>query len=501
MDYHASLRWLLTLPDFERTGQFNDRPDLAPMRALLAVLGDPHALRPTVHIAGSKGKGSTGAMIEAILGAAGLRTGFYLSPHLHRYNERIRVDAQPVVREAFAAAMTAVREATEAVAPRFPGREFLAFDALTAAAFVAFRDAGVDVQVVEVGLGGTLDSTNVFGEGAAAVHVVVITPISLEHTAILGDTIPAIAAQKAGIITRGSAVVVAPQRASALEVVRARATEQGAAVIEVAGACQMARASLSMEAQDFRLKTPRAVYAARLPLVGKHQLDNAAAAVLASEELARLRGAELTPEHVRAGLADVSWPARLEVLKRRPLVVIDGAHNSDSAKRMVAALREYFVLSRALLLFGTLADKDLAAMAETVAPIAERVFVTGWASRRAADPRALADVFRPFDVPVSAFGSLPQAYEAAVAEAGERGSVVAFGALGFAAAVREYLLGIESDMIGIESDMIRLASTPDPDAGADSGGEAARGRDDAGRDERPAPRGDHRDGHAEPARE
>ena len=133
------------------------------MLALLAELGDPQRGRPTVHIAGSKGKGSTGAMIEAMLRAAGMRTGYYISPHLHRFNERIRIDAQPIERDGFAAAMTLVREAIEAVAPRFPGRQFLAFDALTAAGFVAFRDAAVDVQIVEVGLGGLLDSTNVFG--------------------------------------------------------------------------------------------------------------------------------------------------------------------------------------------------------------------------------------------------------------------------------------------------------------------------------------------------
>jgi dihydrofolate synthase/folylpolyglutamate synthase len=163
VDYIDSLRWLLTLPDFERTGDFAERPDVAPMRALLAHLGDPHRGRPTVHIAGSKGKGSTGAMIEAVLRAAGKRTGYYISPHLHRYTERIRIDGEAASREQFAAAMTRVREAMDAVAPAVPGRQFLAFDALTAAAFVAFAEENVDVQIVEVGLGGTLDSTNVFG--------------------------------------------------------------------------------------------------------------------------------------------------------------------------------------------------------------------------------------------------------------------------------------------------------------------------------------------------
>ncbi|MEX0750066.1 MAG: folylpolyglutamate synthase/dihydrofolate synthase family protein [Dehalococcoidia bacterium] len=443
MDYVESLEWLLTLPDFERTGEFASRPDVEPMRALLAVLGDPHLARPTVHIAGSKGKGSTGAIVESILRASGKRTGYYISPHLHRYNERIRIDGKPCEQQAFASAMTLARDAIAGVAANFPARQFLAFDALTAAAFVAFRETEVDLQIVEVGLGGTLDSTNVFD----ATDVVIVTPISLEHTAVLGDTIAEIATQKAGIITPGATVIVAPQRESAIDVVRATADDRGATVIETAKACQLARTSASSEGQDFKMKTEHAAYAGRLSLTGRHQLDNAATAILACEALAACAGFELTPQHVRTALADLTWPGRLEVLKRRPYVIIDGAHNGDSAKRMVAALREHFGLSHATFVFGTLAGKDVAAMAAAVAEIADDVFVTGWVSARAADPRELAEAFRPYEAPVQTFSSLPDAYEAAVASAGERGAVVAFGAIAFVAALREYLLGIESDMI------------------------------------------------------
>jgi dihydrofolate synthase/folylpolyglutamate synthase len=453
MDYDASLRWLLALPDFERTGDFAARPDLDPMLALLAELGDPQRGRPTVHIAGSKGKGSTGAIIEAVLRAAGMRTGYYISPHLHRFNERIRIAAQPIERDAFAAAMTLVRDAIEAVEPLFLGREFLAFDALTAAGFVAFRDASVDAQIVEVGLGGLLDSTNVFGDSSENAHVVVLTPISLEHTAILGDTIAAIAAQKAGIITDGAAVVVAPQRESALDVFRWVAAERGAAVIEVAQACQMTRVTATADGQRFKLKTPNATYDAQLPLAGRHQLENAATAIVACEALALRMGVELVPAHVSAGAAAVVWPGRLEVLHRKPLVIVDGAHNGDSAKRMVVALHEYFGLSRVTVLFGTLAGKDVASMATAVAPIVDEVFAAAWPSARAADPRDVAAAFRAADVQVTTFASVAHAYDAATAHTGERGAVVAFGSIAFVAAVREYVLGIESDAL-------RLAMAP-----------------------------------------
>jgi dihydrofolate synthase/folylpolyglutamate synthase len=399
-------------------------------------------------------------MTAPVLRAAGKRTGYYISPHLHRYTERIRIDGEASSRERFAAAMTMVREAMDAVAPAVPGRRFLAFDALTAAAFVAFAGENVDVQIVEVGLGGTLDSTNVFGpragtsaprETALWEHVVVLTPISLEHTAILGGTIGEIAAQKAGIITRGAAAVVAPQRESALDVFRAVAAERGATTVEVAAACQMARTSASSEGQEFRLKTARAAYSARLPLAGRHQLDNAATAIVACEELAARCGIEITAAHVRDGLATVVWPGRIEVIKRKPLVIIDGAHNGDSAKRLAAALKEHFGLSRATFVVGTLAGKDIEAMAAATAPMADAVFAAGWRGARAADPRDVAAAFRAYDAPVTVFGDLAQAYEAAAAQAGERGAVVAFGAIAFAAQLREYLLGIESDMILLAS--------------------------------------------------
>jgi dihydrofolate synthase / folylpolyglutamate synthase len=465
VDYDDALRWLMTLPDFERTGEYAGRPDIEPMQVLLAELGDPHRGRPTVHAAGSKGKGSTAVMIESVLEAAGRRTGTHISPHVHRYTERIRIDGAPCSREIFARELVTVRDALAAFAGQFPGRQFLAFDALTAAAFLAFRNAEVYAQIIEVGLGGALDSTNVFHaqqraesrEQRSAPHVVVLTPISLEHTAILGDTIAQIAAQKAGIITDGCAVVVAPQRESALDVFRVAAAEHGAEFIEVAAVCQMSRTAASAEGQEFKLKTARSTYAAKLALAGRHQLDNAATAIVACEALAERCRFELTPQHVRDGLANVVWPGRLEALKRNPLVIIDGAHNGDSAKRMVTALREYFGLSHAIFLFGTLAGKDAAAMSDAIAPMADHVYVSGWPHSRAADPREVAVAFRDVDVPVSVFGDLAAGYEAATAEAGMRGAVVAFGSIAFVAALREYLLGIESDMI-------RLSIEAAPDA-------------------------------------
>lgn len=450
MDYVETLRWLHTLPDFERTGAFAPRSDVGPILELLRELGDPHAGRATAHVAGSKGKGSTVAMIEGVLGAAVLRVGCHVSPHLHRYTERIRVGGQPISRDGFAAAISAVRAAMDGVAPGLQVREFVAFDALTAAAFVAFREAVCDAQVIEVGLGGALDPTNVFHGEAASSDVAVMTPISLEHTAVLGTTIAEIAEQKAGIITRGCTVVVAPQRESALDVFRRVAAEREAPLVEVASVCWLARGRADIDGQEFRLRTQRADYAARLPLMGRHQLENAATAIVACEELAARRGIEIAPAHVRAGLAQVSWAARLEVIRRAPLIVVDGAHNGDSAKRMVQALREDAGLRGATFVFGTLAGKDIAGMLSAVAPVARCVLAPAWDHLRAASFQDIAEAARgalESETQLLRHASVGDAIEAAIADGGGREPIVAFGSLAFAARVREYLLGIEFDII------------------------------------------------------
>lgn len=443
MTYDEALRYLLSFADFERTGRFSQRPDVEPVRALLHELGDPHAGRITVHVAGSKGKGSVAAMIASILTAAGLRTGLTTSPHLHRFVERVMIDGQPVSPEAFAAAVAQLPPVVEAVRRRFPGRDFVTFDLLTAAAFVAFRDAGAQAQVVEVGLGGRLDATNVFD----TLEVCVVTPVSLEHTAILGHTVAEIAREKAAIIKPEATVVMGLQRESAAEVIRARAAQTGAPLVEIANACALRRERRGPEGQSFVLRTPAGTHRLNLPLAGRHQVENAATAVLAAEALAQ-RGVPLLPEHIRTGLASVRWPGRLELLQRQPAVIVDGAHNADSARRLAEALRDDFGLSTATLLVGTLAGKDVEGMAREMQALASRVIAPRWEHPRAAPSGAVAEAFAPLDVPVEVAGSIDAALERA-RSTGE--AACAMGSIAFAAAVRECLLGIESDMMRLQS--------------------------------------------------
>lgn len=438
MDYQQAIEYLLTFADFERSGRFADRPDVAPVLALLRRLGDPHLGRRTVHVAGSKGKGSVAAMVESVLRAAGLSTGLYTSPHLHSYCERIRIGGEPVSEGEFAALTGAVREAVEAESEALGGRQFVTFDLLTALAFLAFRRHGVECQVVEVGLGGRLDSTNVFQTKDLAV----ITPISLEHTAVLGDTVEQIAGEKAAIITSGCTAVLAPQaHEAAAAVVRRFAADQGAALVDVAGSYRWRRLAHDLRGQTFHLSGPDGTRELGLPLLGAHQLENAATAVACIEAL-RARGFAIGEEAVVAGLALVSWPGRIEVLREQPLVIADGAHNRDSAKRFRECLREYFSCDRAFLIVGTSADKDIAGLAEELAPIAAQVIATRARNPRAMEPERVEAAFQELGALVEIRSRVAEALAAAMAAAGPGGVICLVGSLFVAAEGREHLLGV-----------------------------------------------------------
>jgi dihydrofolate synthase/folylpolyglutamate synthase len=440
LDYIESLRFLYGLADFERSGRFSSRPDLAPVLALLEELGNPHLGRVTVHIAGSKGKGSVAAMAESILRAAGLRTGLFTSPHLHRFPERIQVDGQPVSNDEFAAGLTEVAAAMERVKARLPDRPLVTFDALTALGFLLFRRHEVQAQVIEVGLGGLLDSTNVFETKDCAV----ITNIGLEHRDILGDTIPLIARQKAGIIVAGCPTIMAPQRESAAEVIREVAAEKGSPLTEVALVCNLRRDSAGSEHQTFRLRTPKGGYQAKLPLLGKHQLDNAATAVLAVEALAK-SGVEVPEEAVKAGLESVKWPGRIETLKRRPLLVVDSAHTADSARRLRDTLLEYMHVDRATLVIGVMGDKDLEGLATAIEPAALRVIATQADHPRALSAEAVARVFRDQGIETFVEPKLGAAIDMATSLSTASDAVVILGSIALAGEARAYILGLERD--------------------------------------------------------
>ena len=355
----AELKSLL----FERTN-FGVKLGLPRVKSALALLGNPHLAAPALHVAGTNGKGSTCAFAEAALRAAGLRTGLYTSPHLLHFCERIRLDGDPISEERAAELLsTILARVPWALAGGPAGRDdgdgLTFFELATLIAFVAFAEAGVSAAVIEVGLGGRLDATNVVAPRACAV-----TSLGLEHMQYLGPTLASIAAEKAGIFKPGVPAVSALQEPEAAAVLERVAANVGA---------------------PLRFVEPLTL-PLRLSLLGNYQRQNAAVARALIEE----SGLPVTAAQLERGLATARWPGRLEQASERPLVLLDGAHNPHAARALAATLPTILAGRPLHLVFAAMVDKDAAAMLAVLAPLASSVHLCATANPRAARPEALA---------------------------------------------------------------------------------------------------------------
>jgi len=435
-DYQAALNYVLSFADYERAFRSAVVFDLARIEALLKRLGEPQQAARSVHIAGTKGKGSTSAMIASVLAASGYRTGLYTSPHLHTFRERIQVDSRLIAEEEFAGIVEGLRPEVEAVNRLGGLGELTTFEILTALAFVYFKERGVDFQVLETGLGGRLDATNVVKP-----EVCIITSISFDHTEVLGDTLAQIAVEKAGIIKPGSSVVSARQSPEASAVIERVCRERGASLIKVGEEVTWQRNNFSASAQSFQLKGTRGDYDLTIPLLGEHQLENAAVAVLALEVLADL-GAKVSPESIAKGLSQVHWPGRLQILQHNPLFVVDGAHNADSAMKLREALKQYFDFDNALLIVGTSQEKDIAGIVAELSLLPSMIIVTRSHHPRAVATSELRAEFSKWGVKPQVAENVPSAVELALAEAKPRDLICATGSLFVVAEVIEYLKGL-----------------------------------------------------------
>jgi dihydrofolate synthase / folylpolyglutamate synthase len=415
-----------------RRSNFGMKLGLERMHEALSLLGQPHLAFPVLHVAGSNGKGSTCAFAEAALRAAGLRTGLYTSPHLFHFCERIRVAGEPVSEERAAGLLEEiVRRVPWAL--RDEGLTF--FELATVMGFLVFAQDRVQVAVVEVGLGGRLDATNVVRPLACAV-----APIALEHTRWLGDTLARVAAEKAGILKEGAPAVSAGQPRAASEVLQARAEELGIPLWRP-GRDYVYESS---DVRPFCYQGPGrfrvGLDAGELALQGHHQRGNAALACALLQAAAE-RGLPVRPEHAREGLRTARWPARLESVAHRPLVLLDGAHNPHAARALAHALPGLAGGRPVQLVFAAMSDKDHAAMLRELLPIAGRVHLCAVDSPRAAAPEQLAGVARELGADFATYRSVGEALRAARAEAGPDGCVVCCGSLYLAAEVAAALGG------------------------------------------------------------
>ncbi|MYB76080.1 MAG: bifunctional folylpolyglutamate synthase/dihydrofolate synthase [Chloroflexi bacterium] len=474
MNYAEALQYLYSFIDWERgIGYGVDSPPrftLDRIGALLRILGNPHQRFASVHIAGSKGKGSTAAILESVLRAAGLRTGLYTQPHLHTFRERVRIDNRPLSPETFSCLVGRIAGAVETLKDEHPDLgNPTTYELATALGFLCFAEAAVDMAVVEVGLGGRLDATNVITP-----QVSVITSISLEHTAILGDTLTAIAKEKAGIVKNDGVLVHAPNPADVLRVFKKTCKERGARIIaadesrceaiattdpreEAAGACSsdnsksMGGKSVHSSTGTWRAASPRTdlppscenstapVTARELPdweypaqvcavtalgeqrevrfsLCGRHQRVNLSVA-LAVVDVLVAQGLPLSVDAVCAGIEAVRWPGRFELLSARPLVIADGAHTPDAMACLRETLTEHYPGRSIHCVLGTNQDKNPGPLLDVLLPVIDRLIVC-----RSRHPRAQA----PREIAVAAAGKVPTT----VADGVDRALAIGMNAMG-----------------------------------------------------------------------
>lgn len=356
------------------------------MRALVTALGQPQEKYPAIHVAGTKGKGSVCALCASALRAAGYCTGLYISPHLQDFSERIQVNGRPIPH----ADLVALVEEARPIMERIAGLTF--FEITTALAFLYFARQGVDAAVIEVGLGGRLDATNVITPCVSA-----ITSLSFDHMAVLGNTLSAIAGEKAGIIKEGVPVVSAPQQAEALAVLEQIAAERRAPLTLIGRDVRFHLLDYSLDGQELQIESPVSLRL-RIPLLGRHQVVNAVTAWAALQ----VSGLNVPPEAIRVGFRDVVWPCRFEIARRSPPLVFDSAHNVDSFEKLAQTLNDYFPAYPVTLLFGCSEDKDVAAMLTALRPRLRRVLATQSAHPRAIAPHIIVETASRLGVPAEA---------------------------------------------------------------------------------------------------
>ena len=371
--YQIALQYLYSFIDYEKLpGAAPRRMSLEKIETLVGLLGHPERKYPVVHITGTKGKGSTAAMISSILNQSGYRVGLYTSPHLVTLRERVRINGEPLPKADLCRMAEAIREPIGAMTRSSAGGPETFFDVWTALAFSYFAEQKVDIAVIEVGMGGRVDSTNVVWP-----RVAVITPIGLDHTDRLGHTLPEIACEKAGIIKRGVPTVISPQQPEALTVIEETCIRNKSLLTKVGSDIRYTIKESNTERQIIDVESRDSSYnGLELPLLGGYQAINAATA-LGTVDCLRKQEIPITDAGVVRGLRSVTWPGRLQVIGQRPWVILDGAHNPMAARNLTQNVRALFRYHKAILILSLQQDKAVEELCQEFAAWADIIIVTG----------------------------------------------------------------------------------------------------------------------------
>ena len=424
--YQQALDYLYSFIDYETMHRPREAADydLRRMDELLARLGNPHLKARSVHVAGTKGKGSTAAMMASVLSASGYTTGLYTSPHLCDLRERIRVDGRLISRAELIRLVGELKPEVKAVNQKASYGRLTTFELLTALGFTYFSLKETDFQVIEAGLGGRLDATNVI-----EAEVCVITSIALDHTEVLGNSLASIAAEKAAIIKPGATVVSSPQPDEVAQVIKEACHRQGTDLVQVGREVTWQGLGFEAKGQFLEIRGKLGSYRLSIPLLGCYQLENAATA-LATLEVLVGRGFSISRDSITKGFQEVSWPGRFQIVRRRPLIVLDGAHNPTSARELVRSLGYYLKgFGRAILVLGTSWDKDVPAIVKELAPFFDSVIVTRSRHPRAMTTPPIVTEFKKYGLKAQAVATVPEALSRARAMAGKGDLICVTGSL------------------------------------------------------------------------
>ena len=438
MNYSQAEEYLNSFTNYEQIpGISYVQPgySLKHVEELLNRMGNPQLAARTIHIAGTKGKGSVSAMIAQVLSSSGYKTGLYTSPHFHTLRERISIDGSLISEAEFAAAMAEIKPFIESMRKDTAFRQLTYFEALTALAFAYFKKKQVDFQVLEVGLGGRLDATNV-----ARPIICIITPISLDHTQILGNSLEEIAREKAGIIKPGCWVVLSPQPEEAASVISDICREKKAKVVQVGEDITWYKIGGDLYSQSLVIEGRRNSYQVSIPLSGDFQLENAASAVATFEVLGSV-GFAISTADIAGGLARVKWPGRFHILQEYPTVLVDGAHNVASIKRLVDNIKGYFAHKRIFLVFGTSCDKDIPGIINELVPLSPQVIVTRTSHSRAAPLSTMVAEFSKRGIELEIRETVTEAISRALSLADRTDLICVTGSLFVVAEALDYFSG------------------------------------------------------------
>jgi dihydrofolate synthase/folylpolyglutamate synthase len=400
------------------------------MQALVRSLDDPQLSYPVIHVAGTKGKGSVSVMCNAALQAAGHRVGLYTSPHLDDFAERIQINRSFIPHADFIELVNEIKPFVAAIP------ELTTFEITTALAFMYFAKQKVDAAVIEVGLGGRLDATNV-----VVPNVSVITSISYDHTHLLGDTLAEIAGEKAGIIKPGVPVVVSPQSEEARVVIERIANERSAPLTQVSRDILTEELHHSLEEQSFRVwsAVDQTSNVLSIPFLGSHQVNNAATAYAALRIFSERSGLKIDSKAVKRGFSEVFWPGRFEIAQKSPFIILDCAHNRDSALKLRLTIQEYFPGKEVVLIFGASEDKDISGMFSELMPVTRELLVVKSFHPRAIEPTQLVELANPYGCRVHIGEHISDAVERAIQLASKDDVILVTGSIFVVAEARKYL--------------------------------------------------------------